>query len=144
MYNFSNSLLRNILKFQNVEISHTRCFYFVSKNVKYSKLLKTCHHQKLKMYNVRGLQNTIKSKFICCNFLSRGLNNRLKLFAVFLEDLSRTICISVMILKTAQKIENKSLYPREMAFGRNWQSLFKLLEQTPTRHGSFKTLSNIS
>ena len=101
MYNFSNSLLRNILKFQNVEISHTRCFYFVSKNVKYSKLLKTCHHQKLKTYNVRGLQNSIKSRFICYNFLSRVLNNRLKLFAVFLEELSQTICISVMILKTA-------------------------------------------
>ena len=28
-----------------VEISHTLCFHFVSKNVKYSKLFKTCHHQ---------------------------------------------------------------------------------------------------
>ena len=32
-------------KHSPVEISHTLCFHFVSKNVKYSKLFKTCHHQ---------------------------------------------------------------------------------------------------
>ena len=101
LYNFSNSLLRNIHKFQNVEISHTRCFYFVSKNLKYSELLKTCHHQKLKMLKVCCRIRENREWFIFNNFLSAGLINQLELFAVSFEDLSQTICISVMILKNA-------------------------------------------